>query len=118
MYVYVNVCTYVCMYVYVYVCTYVCMHVCTVYVCVYFYVNAFVVIDALSVYLTGPSTPPGGRTSTDLSTSVNLYLESGEVKPPWVQVVTYLLFICIATHADMCHKILVVACRKYGSYYN
>ena len=45
-----------------------------------------VVIDALSVYLTGPSTPPGGGTSTDLSTSVNLYLESGGVKPPWIQV--------------------------------
>ena len=64
--------------------------------CIYYvyYLNVFVVIDALSVYLTGPSTPPGGGTSTDLSVGVNLYLESGETKPAWIQVVTHL-----ATHA-------------------
>ena len=67
------------------------MYACTMYiVCT---LCCVLLIDALSVYLTGPSTPPGGGTSTDLSTSVNLYLESGEVKPPWIQV-----YITTATH--------------------
>ena len=43
-------------------------------------------VDALSVYLTSPSTPTGGGTSSELSTSVNLYLASGDGRPSWIQV--------------------------------
>ena len=72
----------------------------------------FVVTDALSVYLTGPSTPPGDGTSTDLSTSVNLYLESGEIKPSWVQVNTYSLFMLYTT--DLPRIVPYFCSRKFS----
>ena len=46
----------------------------------------FSIVDALSVYLTSPSTPPTGGNSVEITETVNLYLESGNSKPDWVQV--------------------------------
>ena len=53
------------------------------------YIHIFVLIDALSVYLTDPSNPPPNGDSVDLSTMINLYLENGINKPDWIQVLTY-----------------------------
>ena len=46
----------------------------------------FMLTDALSVYLTDPSDPPLAGDSMDMSTMINLYLESGMNKPDWIQV--------------------------------
>ena len=51
-------------------------------------------VDALSVYLTSPSAPTGDGTSSELSTSVNLYLASGVGRPSWIQVCVHAC-ICV-----------------------
>jgi len=56
------------------------------YTCIYIMYVCFSIIDALSVYLAGPSTPPNGKNSVHLTETVNFYLESGNKKPDWVQV--------------------------------
>ena len=61
----------------------------------------FILIDALSVYLTDPSDPPLAGDSMDLSTMVNLYLESGMNKPDWIQVASYI--IIYRTCYTCCH---------------
>jgi len=43
-------------------------------------------LDALSAYLSHPSTPPND--GTDITASVNLYLGGG-VRPGWVKVIEF-----------------------------
>ena len=67
------------------------------------YIHIFMLIDALSVYLTDPSNPPPNGDSVDLSTMINLYLENGMNKPDWIQVVTYLTQTFLLHMYVCCH---------------
>ena len=75
----------------------------------------FVVIDALSVYLTNPSNPPSSGSSTDLSVSVNLYLEGGS-RPYWIQVVTACIYLAQALFiADCFNRVFDCYIKVYRS---